>query len=94
MPRKEKTPQADIMAFYVGGAKIHATTTHTKDELNALMEGAMVDKPSCRIDTINEDPDIFDDSLTLLFDKMLFYTVIEPNRSGIQIVSDNNNKGR
>lgn len=81
----EKVARAEVMAFYSGGAKVHATTTHTKVELESRIEGAMTENPIgfVRLDTVNTDNDVADDSLTLLFDKLLFYTIFEKNDSKI-----------
>jgi hypothetical protein len=73
----KKEPKAEIIAFYTGGAKVHATTTHSKVELERMMIESMNDKPAVKIDTVNEDPEVADDSLTLLFDKLLFFTIFE-----------------
>jgi hypothetical protein len=81
--KADKTPRGEIIAFYQGGAKVHATTTHTKVELESMMEGRMESAKWVKLDTVNEDPGIADDSLTLLFDKMLFYTIFEKNDSKI-----------
>jgi hypothetical protein len=82
--KADKTARAEIIAFYVGGAKVHATTTLTKVELESKLEGDMLSAtPFCKIDTVNEDPAVADDSLTLLFDKMLFFTIFEKNDSKI-----------
>jgi hypothetical protein len=82
---KEKKPiAAEIMAFYTGGAKLHAVTSHTKEELEGMMEGGIEGGKKCvRLDTVNEDNSILDDSLTLLFDKLLFYTILVKNNSPI-----------
>lgn len=82
---KEKKPiAAEIMAFYTGGAKLHAVTSHKKEELEAKMEEAMTNKVAfVKLDTVNEDNTILDDSLTLLFDKLLFYTILVKNNSPI-----------
>jgi hypothetical protein len=73
----KKESGAEIIAFYTGGAKVHATTTYSKDELEKMIEDAMENKPAVKLNTVNEDPEIADDSLTLLFDKMLFFTVFD-----------------
>lgn len=85
MTKVDKVPRAEVIAFYAGGAKVHATTTHTKVELESRIEGAMTENPIgfVKLDTVNQDENIADDSLTLLFDKMLFYTVFEKNDSKI-----------
>lgn len=87
MEKVAKAERAEIMAFYTGGAKLHASTTHTKQEMESMIENAMVNKmPFVKLDTVNTDPEIADDSLTLLLDKLLFYTVLEkaPKSSIIQ----------
>jgi hypothetical protein len=77
MEKIKKEDGAEIMAFYTGGAKLHAITTHSKEDLEAKIENAMIEKtPFVKLDTVNTDADIADDSLTLLLDKMLFYTVL------------------
>lgn len=82
--KADKIPRAEIIAFYQGGAKVHATTTLTKVELETLLSvGLDENKKAVRIDTVNEDQAIADDSLTLLYDKMLFYTIFEKNESKI-----------
>lgn len=83
--KTEKVARAEVIAFYAGGAKVHATTTYTKVELETRMEEAMTNNPIgfVKIDTVNQDPEVADDSLTLLFDKLLFYTVFEKNDSKI-----------
>lgn len=87
MEKAEKVERAEIMAFYTGGAKLHASTTYTKMELETRIENALSnDQKFVKLDTVNTDPEIADDSLTLLLDKMLFYTVLEkaPKSSIIQ----------
>jgi hypothetical protein len=79
-----KEPKAEIMAFYQGGAKFHASTTHTKEELEQMMETALTESRGyVKLDTINEDDNIEDDSLTMLFSKLLFYSVLQKNNSPI-----------
>jgi hypothetical protein len=52
--------------------------------LETLMEEGMEAGHKCvRLDTVNEDQTILDDSLTLLFDKLLFYTILVKNNSPI-----------
>lgn len=89
MPKKEKIAQAEIMAFYVGGAKMHAVTTLSKGDLDALIEGRMeTGKKAVTIDTFNEDSQIEDDSVTLVFDKMLFYTTFQTAPKSSLILPD------
>ena len=76
--KKKKDEGAEIIAFYVGGAKLHASTTLSKPDLDKLIEGRMEGNHKfVTIDTVNEDPKVLDDSVTLVFDKMLFYTTFQ-----------------
>jgi hypothetical protein len=80
----KKEPKADIMAFYQGGMKFHAATTHSKEELEGMIERALNEKqPYVKLDTINEDDKIEDDSLTFLFSGLCFYSVLQNNTSPI-----------
>lgn len=89
--KKQKEEKSEIMAFYTGGAKLHAITTHTKEELEGLIENALMSKISfVRLDTVNTDQEIEDDSLTLLLDKLLFYTVLQKNKSPIVSIGNGN----
>lgn len=77
MEKVKKEEKAEIMAFYAGGAKLHAVTTHSKEDLEFMIENAMMTAvPFIKLDTVNTDAEIADDSLTLLLDKLLFYTVM------------------
>jgi hypothetical protein len=90
--KTRKTPKAEIIVYYVGGAKAHASTTLTKEELEtALYERIEGGHKSYTIDTVNEDEAIEDDSLTILFDKLLFYTVFQKNASPIISIVPKNN---
>jgi hypothetical protein len=78
MTKVRKEVKAEIIVYYVGGAKAHAATTLDKktleDEITGRIESG---SKSYMIDTVNEDDKIEDDSLTILFDKLLFFTVFQ-----------------
>jgi hypothetical protein len=93
MEKVDKVPRAEVMAFYHGGAKFHAATTYTKVELETRIENAMSNGSKfVKVDTVNEDKSIADDSLTMLFDRMLFYTVLEKLPPSLLVKPDNNIK--
>jgi hypothetical protein len=82
--KERKTEGSQIMAFYMGGAKFHASVTHTKAEVEDMIGEALIaKKPAIKLDTVNEDDTIKDDCLIMTFDKLLFVTVLEKNDSGI-----------
>jgi hypothetical protein len=79
-----KKEGAQIMAFYVGGVKFHASVTHTKEELEDMVGLALKnDEPAIKLNTINEDPTIADDCLIMTLDNLLFCSIIVKNDSGI-----------
>lgn len=79
-----KEPKAEILAFYTGGAKVHASTAHEYEELKEMMEqGIMNNEKVVMLDTINEDETVANDCLGLVLDKLLFYSVLIKNDSKI-----------
>lgn len=87
--KTQKEPKAEIIAFYQGGAKVHASTTHEKTELEDMIGRALDDsKKAVKLDTVNEDENVADDCLILLLDKMLFCTILNKNDTPIKIVKN------
>lgn len=83
-----KEPKAEILAFYTGGAKVHASTAHEYEELKEMMEqGIMNNQKVVVLDTINEDESVANDTLGLVLDKLLFYSVLIKNTSPIVSLS-------
>jgi hypothetical protein len=82
--KETKKEGCQITAFYQGGVKFHASVTHTKGEAESMIEEALVEKkPAVKLDTVNEAPEVSDDCLIMLLDKLLFISITKVNDSGI-----------
>jgi len=84
----KKEAKSEILVFFVGGAKLHAVTTHDKEELRERMN-AGDGKIQVELDTVNEDREVMDDMLGIRLDKVLFYTILTKRASTILTPSPN-----
>ena len=71
-----------LLAFYQGGTKLKAGTTHTPEELKKRIDDArkVVGGTDCEIDTVNEDASVQSDKLYLTRNGLLFYSIQVPKQ--------------
>lgn len=78
MDKIRKEVKSELLAFYQGGTKLRAATTHEPAELKARIENARKAMQDAEIDTANEDEAVADDKLYLTRTGLLFYSIIIP----------------
>lgn len=84
----KKIRKSQITVFYQGGTKLRADTTHTPEELQAIIDKAKKEVIDAKIDTVNEDESVVTDTLYLTRNALLFYSISVPmdvNKSDIVI---------
>ena len=97
--KKDKKPDAILMLFLTGGAKIQVVTTHSKEEVTKMIMSAASPRlikeveseettmlPAVNwveLDAINDNPEVEDENFCFDTRNLLFFTVTVPNDSKI-----------
>lgn len=67
-----------LRAFYQGGTKLQAHTTHTPSDLRSKIESARKEMRDVEINCVSEDATIESENIYLCRTGLLFYTILTP----------------